>query len=50
MMFAACSSADANQGVIKSYDEQKGFGYIASSDFAALSGRDVYLTKEASNR
>jgi len=33
-------------GVIKSYDEQKGFGYIASSDFAALSGRDAYLTKE----
>eukprot|EP00439_Symbiodinium_sp_Y106_P059566 s514_g8.t1 len=35
-----------NHGVIKSYDEQKGFGYIASSDFAALSGRDAYLTKE----
>lgn len=33
-------------GVIKSYNERRGFGFVACEETAASYGRDVYLSKE----
>lgn len=34
-------------GALKSYNERRGFGFIACAETAAEFGRDVYMTKEA---
>lgn len=41
-----CNEGSSYYGVIKSYNERRGFGFIACEDTARLFGRDVYLSKE----
>lgn len=37
-------------GVIKSYNERRGFGFVACEETARIWGRDVYLSKEEVNQ
>jgi cold shock CspA family protein len=37
-------------GVIKSYNERRGFGFVACEETARIFGRDVYLSKEEASQ